>query len=170
MFLYQTITLLRNIILPATLNSYSAIFFFNNRLLAIVIMLVSFFNFFAGLSGLIAVVVAVLIAYSMGFDKIQLKNGIYSFNALLTGIGMGTFFDPGWVFLSLLLLATLLSLVLSVTLGGWLYKYGLPFLSIPFIITFWFIVLPSSQFENLGLTQRNIYWINEVYAVGGIFR
>jgi urea transporter/murein DD-endopeptidase MepM/ murein hydrolase activator NlpD len=167
MFLYQTITLLRNIILPATLNSYSAIFFFNNRLLAIVIMLVSFFNFFAGLSGLIAVVVAVLIAYSMGFDKIQLKNGIYSFNALLTGIGMGTFFDPGWVFLSLLLLATLLSLVLSVTLGGWLYKYGLPFLSIPFIITFWFIVLPSSQFENLGLTQRNIYWINEVYAVGG---
>ena len=132
-----------------------------------VIMLVSFFNFFAGLSGLIAVIVAVLIANSMGFDKFQLKNGIYSFNALLIGIGMGTFFDPGWVFFSLLLLATLLTLILSVTLGGWLYKYGLPFLSIPFVITFWFIVLPSSQFENLGLTQRNIYWMNEVYAIGG---
>lgn len=158
---------LRNIVLPATLNSYSAVFFFSNRWLAAVLMLVSFFNFFAGLSGLLAVVVTVLIANSMGLDKQQLKNGIYSFNALLTGMGMGTFFDPGYVFFSLLVLAALLSLLLSVTLGGALGKNGLPFLSIPFVITFWFIVLPASQFENLGLTQRNIFWINEVYAIGG---
>lgn len=163
----RTINLFRNIVLPATLNSYSVIFFFNNKLLASVILLVSFLNFFAGLSGLIAVLATVLIANSLGFDKIQLKNGIYSFNALLTGIGMGTFFDPGLVFFALLMLAALLTLILSVTLGGWLYKYGLPFLSIPFVITFWFIVLPSSQFENLGLTQRNIYWMNEVYTIGG---
>lgn len=167
MFIHRTISTFRNIVLPATLNSYSVIFFFNNKLLASVVMLVSFFNFFAGLSGLIAVLVTVLIANSMGFDKIQLKNGVYSFNALLTGIGMGTFFDPGWVFFSLLLLAALLTLILSVTFGGWLYKYGLPFLSIPFVITFWLILLPSSQFANLGLTQRNIYWMNEVYAIGG---
>ena len=165
--IHRTIKLFRNVVLPATLNSYSSIFFFNNKLLASVILLITFFNFFAGLSGLLAVIVVVLIANSMGFDKIQLKSGVYSFNALLTGIGMGTFFDPGWVFFSLLLLAALLTLILSVTLGGWLYKYGLPFLSIPFVITFWFIVLPSSQFENLGLTQRNIYWMNEVYAIGG---
>jgi urea transporter/murein DD-endopeptidase MepM/ murein hydrolase activator NlpD len=163
----RSLNTFRSIVLPATLNSYSIIFFFNNKLLASVIMLVSFLNFFAGLSGLIAVLVAVLIAHTMDFDKIQLKNGVYSFNALLTGIGMGTFFDPGLVFFSLLLLASLLTLILSVTLSGWLYKYGLPFLSIPFVITFWFILLPSSQFENLGLTQRNIYWMNEVYAIGG---
>lgn len=167
MFMQRTINLFRSIVLPATLNSYSVIFFFNNKLLASVIMLASFLNFFAGLSGLIAVLTTVLIAHTMGFDKIQLKNGLYSFNALLTGIGMGTFFEPGLVFFSLLLLAALLTLILSVTLGGWLYKYGLPFLSIPFVITTWFILLPSSQFENLGLTQRNIYWMNEVYAIGG---
>lgn len=163
----QYIDTFRNTILPATLNSYSAIFFFNNKILASVILLVTFINFFAGLSGLIAVVVTVLIANSMGLDKIQLKNGIYSFNALLTGLGMGTFFDQGYVFFSLLLVAALLTLLLSVTLGGWLGKTGLPFLSIPFVLTFWFIVLPSPQFENLGLTQRNIFWINEVYALGG---
>lgn len=163
----QYLETLRNTILPATLNSYSVIFFFNNKVLASAILLVTFFNFFAGLSGLIAVLVTVLIANSMGLDKIQLRNGIYSFNALLTGIGMGTFFDPGYVFFSLLLLAALLTLILSVTLGGWLGKSNLPFLSIPFVISFWFIVLPSAQFENLGLTQRNIYWMNEVYAIGG---
>ena len=157
----------RNTVLPATLNSYSAIFFFNNRLLALVIMGVTFFHLFAGLCGLLAVLITVLIANSMGFDKIQLKKGLFSFNALLAGIGMGTFFDPGYVFFSLLLLASLLTLILSVTLNGWLYKYGLPFLSIPFILTFWLIVLPSSQFENLVLTTHNIYWMNEMYAIGG---
>jgi len=167
MSINRTYNLFRNLILPATLNSYSVIFFFNNNLLALVILLVSFFNFFAGLCGLLAVLTTVLIAYSMGFDRIQLKNGLYSFNALLTGIGMGTFFDPGWVFFALLLLAALLTLILSVTMGGWFYKYRLPYLSIPFVITFWFILLPSSQFENLGLTQRNIYWMNEVYGIGG---
>jgi len=154
-------------ILPATLNSYSIIFFFNNKWLAAIILLVSFFNFYAGLSGLIAVLFTVLLANSMGFDKFQLKKGLLSFNALLTGMGMGTFFDPSYVFFALLLLAALFTLILSVTLGGWLGKYGLPVLSIPFVFTFWFIVLPSSQFENLGLTQRNIYWMNEVYSIGG---
>lgn len=165
--LKSTLSTFRTLILPATLNSYSVVFFFNNKLLACILMLVSFFNFFAGLSGLVAVLIAVLIANSMNLDKIQIKRGLFSFNALLTGIGMGTFFDPSLVFFTLLVLATLLTLMLSVALSGWLNKYGLPVLSIPFIIAFWFIILPSSQFENLGLTQRNVYWINEMYAVGG---
>ncbi len=88
----------RNTILPAMLNSYSVIFFFNNRWLAAVLMVVTFFNFFAGLSGLVAVLVTVFLANSMGFDKIQLKKGLYSFNALLAGLGMFTFFDPGFVY------------------------------------------------------------------------
>ncbi|MFZ4454981.1 MAG: urea transporter [Bacteroidales bacterium] len=158
---------LRQTIIPAILNSYSIIFFFNNKLLAIVLMGITFFNVYAGASGLLAVVVAVVVGHTMGLNKIQLKQGLFSFNALLTGVGMGTFFDPSWVSLSLLLIASMLTLILSVTLSGWLGKYGLPFLSIPFVFTFWFIVLPSSQFENLGLTARNIYWMNEVYAIGG---
>ena len=154
-------------ILTSTLNSYSIVFFLNNKLFAIGILLLTFFNFFAGLSGLIAILTAVVIANSMGFDKEQLRKGLYSFNALLIGLGMGTFFDPGIVYFSLLLLAVLFTLILSVTLGAWLGKYGLPHLSIPFVIGFWLVVLPSSTFENLGLTQRNIYWINEAYSLGG---
>lgn len=157
----------RQTILPGILNSYSIVFFLNNKLLAIVLIIISFFNFFAGLSGLYAVLLTLFIAYGMNIDKKFLRTGVYSFNGLLTGIGMGTFFDPGFVFFSLLTLSVLLSLFLSVTLGAWLGKYKLPHLSIPFVISFWFILLPASQFENLGLTQRNIYWINEMYAMGG---
>lgn len=158
---------LKENILPATLNSYSVVFFLNNKLFAIGVLVLTFFNFYAGLSGLIAILTSVLIANSMGFDKEQLRKGLYSFNGLLIGLGMGTFFDPGIVYFSLLLLAILLTLILSITLGGWLGKYGLPHLSIPFVIGFWLIVLPSSTFENLGLTHRNIYWINTAYSVGG---
>jgi urea transporter/murein DD-endopeptidase MepM/ murein hydrolase activator NlpD len=158
---------LRNIFFPALLNSYSVVFFFNNKLMGIILMAVTFLNFWAGLSGLLAVVVSLMIAGSMGFDDIRLKQGIFSFNALLTGIGMGTFFEPGIAFFVLLLLAVLFSLILSVTLGGWLGKYGLPFLSIPFVFSFWLILLPSSNLSNLGLTQRNVFWMNEMYSLGG---
>lgn len=154
-------------IIAAILNSYSIIFFLDNKVLSTIILIVSFFNFWAGLSGLFAVIIALTIGFLMHIDKQSLKSGLFSFNALLVGIGMGTFFDPGVVYFTLLALATLLSLLLSVSFSGWLGKNKLPFLSIPFVISFWFIVLPSSHFENLGLTQRSIYWINEVYAIGG---
>jgi urea transporter/murein DD-endopeptidase MepM/ murein hydrolase activator NlpD len=135
--------------------------------MAVAIMFSTFLNFYAGLSGLLAVILAVLLANSLGFDKAQLRNGVLSFNALITGIGLGTFFDPGVVFFTLLALSSVLTLMLSVAMGGWMFKYGLPFLSIPFVFAFWFVVLPSSLYENLGLTQRNIFWINEMYSVGG---
>lgn len=165
--MYKVRDILRNTIVPSVLNSYSVVFFFNNRFMGLLLLIVTFFNFQSGLSGLIAVLTSVLIARSMGFDETKLKQGIYGFNALLTGIGMGTFFEPGAAFFTLLLLAALFSLILSVTLGGWLGKYGLPFLSIPFVISFWLILLPSNQLSNLGLTQRNVFWMNEMYSVGG---
>lgn len=163
----QYLKQLKSELIPAVLNSYSIIFFLDNKVLSSTIMLVSFFNFWAGLSGLLSVLIALTIGYSMHLDKQTLRSGLFSFNALLVGVGMGTFFDPGLVFFSLLGLASLLTILLSVSFSGWFGKYKLPFLSIPFVIAFWFIVLPSSHFENLGLTQRSIYWMNEMYAIGG---
>ena len=163
----RQITSLKENILPAVLNSYSIVFFLNNKMFALGILILTFFNFYAGLSGLIAVLAAVLVSNGMGFDKVLIRKGLYSFNALLIGLGMGTFFDSGFVYFSLLLLGVLLTLILSVTLSGWFGKSGLPFLSIPFVLGFWVIALSSGTFENLGLTHRNIYWINEAYAVGG---
>lgn len=154
-------------LVPGILNSYSIIFFLNNRLMAVALLIVSFFNFYAGLSGLYAVILTLLVGESMQLDNTVLRKGIYSFNGLLTGIGMGTFFDPSLVYLSLLTLVTLLCLFLSVAMGGWLNQYKLPHLSIPFVLSFWLILLPSAQYGHLGLTQRNIYWMNEMYAMGG---
>lgn len=153
--------------LEAILNSYSILFFLNNRWMAFAVMAASFLNFYAGICGLIAAVIAIATALALGFDTTQLRTGVYSFNALITGIGLGTFYDPGSVFFVLLILASVLTLIISVAMSGWLFRYGLPFLSLPFVFTFWVIILPSTDLVNLGLTQRNIFWMNEVYAVGG---
>jgi urea transporter len=164
----QKVKQIWNVFLPAVLNSYAVIFFFNNRILGFLLLAVTFFNINAGLSGLLAVLVTVIIAAVMGYDETKLKQGLYSFNSLLTGIGMGTFFDFGIAWFVLLLLAVLFSFMLSVILDGWLGKYRLPFLSIPFVLSLWLIMLPSLQFENIGLTQRNVFWLNQMYQIGGM--
>ena len=158
---------IKDTLLPATLNSYSVVFFFKNRLFSLILLGVTMFNPIAGVSGFFAALISVILADRMGFNKTLLKQGVFSFNALLAGIGLGTFYEPGLVFIALLLMAALLSLIISVVLNGFLGKYGLPFLSIPFVITLWIIMIPSGQFSNLGLTQRNVFWINEMYSVGG---
>ncbi len=149
------------------INSYSILFFSNHKIFSYLLLIISFFNPVAGLSGLIAAFTAVLTATIMGFNTTYTKAGVYSFNALLIGIGFGSFFESSAVFYFLLIIASLFTLVLSVSLGGILGKYGLPILTLPFIITLWMILLATKEFSNLGLSQRNIYWINEMYATGG---
>jgi urea transporter len=154
-------------IFEGVINSYSILFFSNHKIFSYLLLIISFFNPVAGLSGLIAAFTAVLTATIMGFNTTYTKAGVYSFNALLIGIGFGSFFESSTVFYFLLIIASLFTLVLSVSLGGILGKYGLPILTLPFIITLWMILLATKEFSNLGLSQRNIYWINEMYATGG---
>lgn len=150
---------LKETLLPAVLNSYSVVFFLNNKLLAVVLLLASFLNVWAGLSGLLAVLFTVALSHWMVLDKQQLKNGVLTFNALLTGIGLGTFFLPGPTYFVLLALAAFLSLMLSATLGGWLLKNGLPFLSLPFMLTFWIVAFSADAFNGLGLTHHDFFWV-----------
>ena len=153
--------------LNAVINSYSIVFFSNHKPFAFLILAISFFNPLAGLSGLLCTIIAVTIAMSMGFNKELTTAGVYSFNALLIGIALGTFFESSPVFFIVLVLASIFTLLFSVALGGVLSKYGLPFLSLPFIISLWLVLLATKEFSNLGLSERNVYWINEMYAAGG---
>ena len=146
-------------LLPAVLNSYSVVFFLNNKILSVALLVTTFFNFWSGFSGLLAVLLAVGLSHVMGLDKQQLKNGVLSFNALLTGIAMGTFFLPGLTYFLLLGTATFLTLLLSASMGGWLFKNGLPFLSLPFIATFWIVALSADAFSGVGLAHHDFFWV-----------
>lgn len=156
-----------NASLNATLRSYSQIFFSENKFFSILLLLVSFIDFWAGISGIIAVTVCNLTAFSMGFNKEKIKKGLYGYNALLVGIGTGLNFEPGIVLLILIIFAALLTLIITINIEGILSKYSLPFLSIPFLFGIWIVILASSHFDALGLSHRGIYTYNELYSAGG---
>ncbi|MFZ4752624.1 MAG: urea transporter [Chitinophagaceae bacterium] len=148
------------------ISSYSILFFSASRFLGILFLIITFFKPFAGLAGLIAAAIAVLFSHYTGVVKQPNHKGLFSFNALMIGIGMGTFYNASMAFWLLLLIAVLLSVIFSTILWTIFSKYGLPFLSIPFILCFWLVLLVSKEFSAINLTERNIYWLNEMYSVG----
>ncbi len=154
-------------ITESTCNSYGQVFFSRNRLFALLLLAVSFIDIYAGLSGLLAVVITIVTALLFGLDHNKVTSGIYGFNSLLVGLGLGIYYQPGPEFYLVVLLASLLTLFISVAMEGVIGKYYLPYLSIPFILSIWIILLAAKQFENIGISERGIYTLNELYGFGG---
>ena len=82
-------------------------------------MVVSFFDFWAGLSGLIAIIVSNAMAYLIGFNRVNIKKGYYGFNSLLVGLALGVYYQPGPEFFIVLAFASLLTLFPYTMVEGW---------------------------------------------------
>lgn len=149
------------------LNSYAQVFFSDNKVFAGILMLITFVDFYTGLFGLMAVLITTGMAHWMGFDKFKIKQGYYGFNSLLTGLGIGIFFQPGLLLVLIIILAAVLTLFISVAFEGIIGKYALPYLSLPFVFALWAVMLASREFQALGLNERGIYTLNELYLLGG---
>jgi len=153
--------------LSSVVNSYTQIFFSNNRIFAGILMVVTFFDLFAGLSGIIAVMLTNIVAYLIGFNRDNIRKGYYGFNSLLVGLGLGVYYQPGLEFLIVLLFASLLTLFLTLLMEGVIGKYGLPFLSLSFLLGIWLVTLASRQFTALKVSENGIYMMNDMYFLGG---
>ena len=153
--------------LKGVLNSYSQIFFSDNGIFAILLLLVSFADIYAGIAGLLSIVITNLTGVLLGFDKKVISKGIYGFNSLLTGLCLGIFFSPSIVLFVIILLAAVLTLFIAVSLQGVIGKYGLPYLSIPFLISAWIMTLATRNMTFLGISERGIFTLNELYTIGG---
>ncbi|OQX97331.1 MAG: hypothetical protein B6I20_12875 [Bacteroidetes bacterium 4572_117] len=156
-----------NIILNGSINSYSQVFFSDNKLFGSILFVVSFFDVWAGLSGLFAVLSTIIIAYLLGFSEFNINKGTYGFNSLLVGLGTGLTFSPGIELLIIVFFASITTFIISIALEGFFAKYYLPFLSIPFLIGMWMIALASRDLTELGVSERGIYVANELYQIGG---
>lgn len=153
--------------LDSILNSYSQVFFSKNTLFGIILATVSFVDFYAGLFGLLAVMIANVAAWLIGFDRFKIGEGYLGFNALLVGLGLGIYFEPGWLLVFLVALAGIMTLLVSTAMEGVIGKYALPYLSIPFVLSLWMFMLGSREFQALGLNERGIYTLNDIYIIGG---
>ena len=153
--------------MQTVLNSYSEIFFSKNRFFSVILFSITFFDLVAGISGLIAVLTAMGVARWMQFDKQALINGNFTFNSLLVGLGIGLNYQFSLALVFIIVFASLFTLFVSVSLQGVIGKYALPYLSIPFLLGIWTAFLASGNFESLGLSERGIYYLNELYIIGG---
>ncbi len=151
----------------AFLNSYSQIFFSDSKTFAIILILVSFADLYAGLYGLLAVMVTNIVGLLMGFDKRIVVKGLFGFNSLLVGLGFGIYYEPSMIMTMIIVLASIMTLFISVSLQGVIGKYGLPYLSVPFIIAAWVVTLAAREFTSLGISERGIFIINDIYTLGG---
>ncbi len=147
--------------LQCVLNSYSLIFFSNDNLFAICILTVCFFTPFVGLCGLASVVLINVAAYFIGFNKEEIKIGLFGFNALFLGMAIGYEFNFNFAFVILLISSIIILLLITVSLKGFLSTNYLPFLSLPFIITYWIVSLSATNFTNIQLDESHIYLVNE---------
>lgn len=153
--------------LKGLLRSYSQVFFSDHLVFASLLLIITFLDWHTGVAGLFSILVSHSLALILGFDRSRVEKGTYGFNALLTGLGLAFFFGPSPVFYLVLAVGAVLSLFISVMLEGVLGKYGLPFLSLPFIFALWTLNLGSMEFSFLGLSERSVFSLNYFFETGG---
>jgi len=158
---------LLNEIFTSSLNSYSMVFFSKNHLLAVFLILVSFFDIYSGLAGLLSVLSANLMARFLGLNHYNIASGFYGFNALLVGLGLGIAIQPSLPFYAILLFVAITTLFLSIAFEGIMGKYGLPYLTIPFLLSIWLAELAIRSYTKLQPSEAGIYTMNTMYARGG---
>ena len=148
-------------------NSYGQVFFSDQLLFSFILMLITFFDLYAGLMGLLSVIVTNLTGFLLGFDRRNIARGVFGFNSLLVGLGLGIYFKPDLLLIVVVIMAAILTLLIAVSLQGVIGKYALPFLSVPFLLAIWIMTLATREFTALGISERGIYTFNDLYTIGG---
>ena len=143
--------------LEGVINSYSQVFFSNDRLFGLLLLIITFFDLGAGFAGLLSIILVQVIAYFFNFNHALIKGGSYTYNALMVGIALGAFYQFNWSLLFLIVALSLLTLMLTIWFANSLGHKGLPFLSIPFLIGIWVVILGASNFSALDLNQKSFY-------------
>ena len=151
------------------LHSYSQIFFSKSHFFAYLIILASFINIRLGFYGFLGVWITNGLAYLFGFNHHNLREGLYGLNSLLVVMALPAMFATNEQFWLICLIACLLTLFISVASMGVAARFGLPVLSLPFLLALWIILLAVRDYDALTASEGNIYILNDLYALGNQF-
>ena len=149
------------------LRSYSQIFFSESYWFAIPLVIVSFLDISAGFSGLLSVLTANLAASLLKFDKLTSIKGFYGFNSLLVGLGLGYYYELTIIIIVIAIFSGFLTLLFTIALQGILGKYYLPYLSIPFVFSFWIVLSAGGMLNGTEENQSGVYILNKLFSIGG---
>lgn len=151
-----------NNIFKAILRSYAILFFSQNRVFGGLLLLATFFHPQAGATGLLFTIASVVYAWYSKFPKAETEKGFYSFNTLLLGLAFGTFYHFTFRYCVWATFGCFACILITALFAGWSHRRNLPYLSLPFVVTFCIIFAAANSVFNLGLEQRSSIILNEL--------
>lgn len=147
--------------LKSVLNSYAIIFFSQNKILGLLLLMVTLFNPLSGMAGLFCVCISLALSNQTGISLNFTHKGLYSFNPLIFGLALGMFYQLNAAFLLWLVTGCLITLLFTFMLSLSFARDNLPVLALPFIITYWLIMLADAHNNGIGLIMQDGKLANE---------
>lgn len=123
----------------SVLHSYSVVFFTQSAWLGALLLASTFLAPQFGLIGLGCVLMALAAAHMLGFDRPSIRDGSYSFNALLVGFALAYLnnYQPlgAGVLILLMVAVSVMALLVTVAMNAIFFRqFGLPAMSLPFVV------------------------------------
>jgi urea transporter len=139
-------------VLQDIFNGIGQVFFLDNIISGIIISIAVFLGGKKiGFYAVIGNVVSILIAYFLGGEHTLIARGLYGYNAILTIIAVSVVFNPEHNRFALLsgIIAACLTVPITAGISTLLLPYGLPVLTMPFVLCSWLILSARKVMPNL---------------------
>jgi len=134
------------------LNNIEQIFFLNHPMSGVLLYLAIFVaSWQLGLNAVIGSVIALLVSYVLGGEHSLILGGLYGYNAILTCMAVSIVFSAKSNRFRIIsgILATCLTIPLTASFSTWLLPYGLPVLTMPFVLSTWLFLGTRKVMPNL---------------------
>ncbi|PKN78452.1 MAG: hypothetical protein CVU48_08315 [Candidatus Cloacimonetes bacterium HGW-Cloacimonetes-1] len=155
-------------------NSYSTILFSESSLLGLILLCVTFISPQIGLAGLLGLMSAILVSRIVGFEPLESKSGVITFNSLISSLAVGYYYPTvllmhsPWQFIGFIMAVSMFALFLYVVINYLTYTYlRMPSMSLSFSITaifIWFYFAKTGYLSNYA--NEHIMLLNQSTAFG----
>jgi urea transporter len=141
-------------VIDALLRGVGQVMLQNNPITGLLFLVGIFINsYIYGLTALLGLVVATLAAYLLGVDRRLIRNGLFGFNGVLTGIALSVSLQWNWHVAVYIILAAIVSTIVMRGLANVLISWDLVPLTAPFVLTAWLLLFALYQFGQLHPTK-----------------
>ncbi|MGG3799155.1 urea transporter [Metabacillus fastidiosus] len=133
-------------------SGISQIFFLDNMLSGILISIAIFFSSIrTGIYAVLGNISAVIIAFFLGAEPNLISIGLYGYNAILTILAVSIVFNDKKQPIKLFsgIFAACVSVLITASISSWLVPYGLPALTMPFVLCSWIFLSAKKLLPKL---------------------
>ncbi|QCJ45443.1 urea transporter (plasmid) [Bacillus sp. S3] len=139
-------------LLDGIFHGIGQVFFLNNTLSGILVFIAVFWGGRKlGVYAAIGNAAAIIIAYVLGGEHSLIVLGLYGYNAILTIMAVSVVFTKQHHRYTLVsgIIASCLTVPITAGLSTWLLPYGLPALTMPFVLSTWLFLGARKTMPNL---------------------